>query len=94
MKKLETNERGLVIDAKVVQTGGETKINNDVEIKDITPAELLSGITAIILSVLESVDKSKQELLLRILAKTLLELPLEEATRNAKKETVDKTKLS
>lgn len=94
MKTLETNERGLVIDAKVVQTDNETKVHSDVEIKDITPAELLSGITAIILSVLESVDKSKQELLLRILAKTLLELPLEEATRNATKETVDKTKLS
>ena len=94
MKTLETNERGLVIDAKVIQNDNETKVNSDVEIKDITPAELLSGITAIILSVLESVDKSKQELLLRILAKTLLELPLEEATRNATKETVDKTKLS
>lgn len=94
MKTLETNERGLVIDAKVVQTDNETKVNSDAEIKDITPAELLSCITAIILSVLESVDKSKQELLLRILAKTLLELPLEEATRSAKKETVDKTKLS
>ena len=94
MKTLETNERGLVIDAKVVQTDNETKVNSDVEIKDITPVELLSCITAIILSVLESVDKSKQELLLRILAKTLLELPLEEATRNATKETVDKTKLS
>ena len=94
MKTLETNERGLVIDAKVVQTDNETKVNSDVEIKDIAPAELLSCITAIILSVLESVDKSKQELLLRILAKTLLELPLEEATRNATKETVDKTKLS
>lgn len=94
MKTLETNERGLIIDAKVVQTDNETKVNSDVEIKDITPAELLSGITAIILSVLESVDKSKQELLLRILAKTLLELPLEEATKNAKRETVDKTKLS
>lgn len=94
MKTLETNERGLVIDAKVVQTDNGTKVNSDVEIKDITPAELLSCITAIILSVLESVDKSKQELLLRILAKTLLELPLEEATRSAKKETVDKTKLS
>lgn len=94
MKTLETNERGLVIDAKVVQTDNETKVNSDVEIKDITHAELLSCITAIILSVLESVDKSKQELLLRILAKTLLELPLEEATKNATKETVDKTKLS
>lgn len=94
MKTLETNERGLVIDAKVVQTDNGTQVNSDVEIKDITHAELLACITAIILSVLESVDKSKQELLLRILAKTLLELPLDEATRNATKEAVDKTKLS
>lgn len=94
MKKLETNECGLVIDAKVIQKEDETHVNSDVEIKDITPAELLSGITAVVLSVLESVDKSKQELLLRILGKTLLELPLDEATKNAKREEVDKTKLS
>lgn len=94
MKKLETNECGLVIDTKVTQKGQETHVNSDVEIKDITPDELLSGITAVILSVLESVDKSKQELLLRILGKTLLELPLDEATENAKREELDKTKLS
>lgn len=94
MKALETNECGLVIDAKVIQHENETTVSSDVEIRDITPAELLSCITAITLSVLEGVEKSKQELMLRILGKTLLELPLDEATKNAKHETLDKTKLS